>query len=106
MPSSGSCSRTVQESSGWRRTRPATAGTTSPAAALGNAPITTAPRTVPSSAASSASAASSSASTRSVRATSDRAAGVSRTRRPSRSSSGTPASCSSRASDWDTADGV
>src|SRR5918997_1079407 len=66
----------------------------------------TAPRTAPWSAASSASAASSSASTRSVRATRPCAAGVRRTRRPSRSSSGTPASRSSCNSDCEIAEGV
>ena len=52
---------------GARRASCAAAGTTSPAAALGKAPITISPRTASCSAASSASAASSSASARSVR---------------------------------------
>jgi hypothetical protein len=96
----------LQHSSLCRERSSRTAGATSTAAALGNAPIVSSPRIAPWATASSALAASSSARTRSARSTSPRAAGVNRTRRPSRSSSGTPASFSSWASDCDTADGV
>ena len=82
------------------------AGATSRLAALGNEPITSSPRTVSRSAASSASATSSSASTRSALVTSPRAAGVSRTLRPSRSRSCVSVSRSSCMSDWEIADGV
>ena len=54
----------------------------------------------------SASASSMRASSASVWPTSVCAAAVSRTLRPTRSSSGTPASCSSSASCWETADGL
>ncbi|MFG3258667.1 hypothetical protein [Streptomyces sp. NPDC048172] len=54
----------------------------------------------------SASARSSSRSARSVRATRISACGVSRTPRPSRSSSGAPTSDSSSVSCWETAEGL
>jgi hypothetical protein len=74
--------------------------------AEGKAPMRRLPVSVVRAAASDASARSSSSSKASAWATNARAVALSRTCRPVRSSSGSPASRSSAASCWDTAEGV
>jgi len=81
-------------------------GITSACAAVWNDATRTRPETSPDARARSASAVSSCAITASAWVTRRRPASVSCTPRPTRSISGTPASRSSAASCWDTADGV
>ena len=99
-----STSDSSTRTSGWAARKAVTAAGSRVVAALAKVDTRTRPARSPAMARSSASAASSSARMASARRTSARPASVSRTRRPCRSTSRAPASRSSTAICWETAD--
>jgi hypothetical protein len=106
MPSSGVSSWRVGSTSGWRRRRSMSAGVVRSRRAVGNEATASGPETSWRSRSRSARARSSIACTARAAPTSTWAASVGTTLRPRRRISGCPASFSSRASCWLTADGV